>query len=221
MPRGTGGHCLSMTLDPAMTDKQILRRKMRALRSEVAARDPDAGERLAENFPMKLYQRYGPHVSAYLPISDEIDPMPLLRKLSVAGAKLSLPRIEADDRLTFRRWQLDEPLESGRFGLREPADTAEIVSPTLLLVPLLAYDDTGTRLGYGKGHYDRALQDLRTKGRVFACALAFQAQHVDAIPCEVHDQPMDWAVTEAGNTPLFMIRAMRKAHGGPESPDAA
>ncbi len=204
-----------------MKDKAALRTEMRTLRAEAAARDPDAGEALAGNFPIKLYARYGPVVSGYLPVRDEIDPRPLMQALAERGAELALPRIEADETLSFRRWSFGAPLEDGPFGLREPASDAERLNPTLLLVPLLAFDDSGMRLGYGKGHYDRALADLRASGRVFACALGFQAQKIEAVPSEAHDQPMDWAVTETGNTPLFMMRAMRQLRDAPDPTDAA
>ena len=214
---------LSVTSDDTrMTDKTTLRSEMRDLRAEAAARDPDAGETLAGKFPMKLYGRYGPVVSGYIAINDEIDAKPLMQMLAFKGAELCLPRVESDDTLSFRRWRPGDDLDEGKFGLLEPSDEAERLSPTLLLVPLLAFDATGARLGYGKGHYDKALADLRAGGRVFACGLGFQTQLVDAIPAESHDEPMDWALTEAGNTPLFMMRAMREGKANvPTPPDAA
>jgi 5-formyltetrahydrofolate cyclo-ligase len=73
-------------------------------------------------------------------------------------------------------------------------------------MPLLAFDLRGNRLGYGKGHYDRALKTLRSKGRIFACGLAYPSQQIDHVPHEAHDQPLDWAVTPIGSVPLFMLR---------------
>lgn len=206
-----------------MSDKTALRTHMRTLRAEAAARDPDAGERLAGVFPMKLLERYGPEVAGYMPIGAEIDPRPLMEKLEKAGAELSLPRVEADNSMSWRRWSSGEPLERGPFNLEQPGASAPAVTPTLILTPLLAFDDLGNRLGYGQGHYDRALARLRADGRAFACALAFQIQMVDALPCEPHDQPLDWAVTEAGSVPLFMMRNMRAiagADGGEPGPPA-
>lgn len=192
-----------------MSDKQALRIQMKELRAEAAARDPDAGETLAEIFPMKLLERYGPEVAGYMPIGAEIDPRPLMQRLEKSGAELSLPRVEADNSMTYRRWSSGEPLERGPFGLDQPGASAPEVTPTLILTPLLAFDDLGNRLGYGQGHYDRALTELRREGRAFACALAFHVQMIDAIPSEPHDQPLDWAITEAGSVPLFMMRNMR------------
>jgi 5-formyltetrahydrofolate cyclo-ligase len=189
--------------------KDQLRTQLQALRAELSARDPDAGETLADKFPMKLLDRYGPMVSAYSPIGSEIDPFPLIRRLkNEGGADICLPRVEEDGSMTFRAWAPGNPLEDRPFGLQEPpADTA-IVTPTLVLTPLLGFDRQGNRLGYGKGHYDRALTRLRQDGRVFVCGLAFFGQEVDAVPAETHDIPLDWVMTERGSLPLFMMRAM-------------
>lgn len=201
-----------------MTDKSALRQHMKTFREELSARDPDAGETLAEKFPMRLFERYGPVVSAYHPIGAEIDTLPLIARLRTAGARIALPRVE-DCEITFRAWDADAPLETGLFGVRQPAASAEVLRPTLVLMPLLAFDRMGNRLGYGGGYFDRALASLRGSGRAFACALAFQGQHIDRLPADDHDQPLDWAVTEAGNFPIFMMRNM--ANGAPNGDDAA
>ena len=163
---------------------------------------------------MKLFERYGPCVAGYLPIRDEIDPRPLMQRLEEAGAQLCLPRVNDDGvEMTYRAWRFGEPLEDRPFGLKEPLASAEVLRPTLILVPLLGFDNAGHRLGYGKGHYDRALASLRENGRAFACAVAFHGQMVETIPAEPHDQLLDWAMTEAGSVPLFMMRAMSSASG--------
>jgi len=197
-------------------EKAELRTQMKELRAELDARDPDAGETLADKFPMKLLERYGPMVSAYWPIGSEIDPFPLIRRLkNEGGADICLPRVEDDGPMSFRAWAPGNPLEDRPFGLQEPLADTPIVSPTLVLTPLLGFDRKGNRLGYGKGHYDRALADLRAKGRVFVCGLAFFGQEVDEVPAEPHDIPLDWVMTERGSIPLFMMRAM--AENGPDT----
>lgn len=187
-------------------DKTNLRHRMRTLRAEAAARDPDAAEKLAATFPMKLLERYGPVVSAYVPINEELDPMPLLDRLARAGAETCLPRMMPSGMISWRLWAPGEPLERRGFGLLEPPEDAPEALPTLVLTPLLAFDTQGNRLGYGRGHYDRALTVLRENGRAFACALAYPAQQIDRVPAGPHDQPLDWAVTPAGSVPLFMMR---------------
>ena len=197
-------------------DKSQLREAMKELRAELSARDPDAGETLADKFPMKLLERYGPMVSAYWPIGSEIDPLPLIRRLKNEGdADICLPRIEDDGTMTFRAWAPGNALEDRPFGLQEPPADTERVNPTLVLTPLLGFDRSGNRLGYGKGHYDRALEKLRAEGRVFVCGLASFGQEVERIPAEPHDIPLDWVMTERGSIPLFMMRAM--AENAPET----
>lgn len=188
--------------------KDDMRRVLRDIRAEAAARDPDAAERLADVFPMKLFDRYGPVVAGYVPIRDELSPLPLMDRLALAGAALCLPRLESSGEMSFRLWEPGEPLVEGPFGLSEPPETAPLAKPSLVLVPALGFDASGTRLGYGKGHYDRALAHLRSAGRAFACVIAYKAQMLDDLPCEPHDEPLDWAVTEQGSVPLFMMRAM-------------
>ncbi|MEL7110046.1 MAG: 5-formyltetrahydrofolate cyclo-ligase [Pseudomonadota bacterium] len=201
-----------------MIDKAALRTEMKALREELSARDPDAGETLADKFPMKLFERYGPTVAVYLPIGSEIDPKPLMSKLIAAGANLALPCVQDDGTMVYRAYKRGDMLEQRPFGLLEPNAEVPLVNPTLVITPLLAFDRNGNRLGYGKGHYDRALAKLRENGRVFVCGLAFFGQEVEAVPAESHDIPLDWVMTERGSIPLFMMRAM--ANDAPD-PDAA
>ncbi|MEL7481109.1 MAG: 5-formyltetrahydrofolate cyclo-ligase [Pseudomonadota bacterium] len=197
-----------MVPDLAQKSKHEMRQILREIRAEAAARDPDAAEKLADIFPMKLFDRYGPIVAGYVPIRDELSPLPLMDRLALAGAALCLPRVNADETMDFRLWEPGEPLEEGPFGLKEPPTTAPIAYPSLVLVPALGFDAAGTRLGYGSGHYDRALSALRGRGRAFACVVAYKAQMLEDLPVEAHDEPLDWAVTEQGSVPLFMMRAM-------------
>lgn len=197
------------------SDKTSLRHRMRTLRAEAAARDPDAADSLARIFPMKLLERFGPVVAGYVAINEEMDPLPLMQRLLKAGAETCLPRLESDGRMTWRQWAPGEPLERRPFGLSEPPAEAPELVPTLVLTPLLAFDALGNRLGYGKGHYDAALARLRTRGRAFACALAYPAQQIDRVPADAHDQPLDWAVTPTGSVPLFMMRNRSTLAGAP------
>lgn len=189
-------------------EKDILRAALKERREELAARDPDAGETLADKFPMKLFERYGPTVALYLPIGSEIDPKPLMGKLAAAGAKLALPCVQDDGSMVYRAYKRGDMLEQRPFGLLEPNPEVPEVDPTLVITPLLGFDRSGNRLGYGKGHYDRALTRLRDQGRVFVCGLAYFGQEVEEVPAEPHDVPLDWVMTERGSIPLFMMRAM-------------
>lgn len=189
--------------------KAILRGHMKEIRTEAAARDPDAAERLAARFPIKLYERYGPVVSGYIAKGDELDPAPLLSRLAGLGARIILPRVESDGAMTFRD-AMNVTLEKGPFGLTQPSAAAEIVRPNLVLAPLLGFDARGRRLGYGKGHYDRAISALRSTGRIFYLGLAYAQQQVDVIPVDRHDLLLDWVETPLNSVPLFLGRAVAR-----------
>jgi 5-formyltetrahydrofolate cyclo-ligase len=130
----------------------------------------------------------------YYPIRDELNPLPLLQALHDQGLLIGLPAIDAGPGLIFRRWDPGTPLKRGRLGVFEPAATAEVV-PAIVLVPLLAFDAKGNRLGYGAGYYDTTLRDLRRRGPVTAIGLGFDEQQFPEIPREPQDEPLDMILT--------------------------
>ena len=180
---------------------------MKEIRAEAAARDPDAADKLAKRFPTRLLERFGPVVAGYRAIGDELDPLPLLNRLQKDGATILLPRVEMDGAMSFRVYAGPENLVKGPFGLLQPASDADIARPGLVLAPMLAFDARGVRLGYGKGHYDRAIKELREDGPCFFAGLAYSQQQVDSIPSELHDIALDWAETPHNSVPLFLARA--------------
>jgi 5-formyltetrahydrofolate cyclo-ligase len=158
-----------------------------------------AGAAIARNFLENLPWKQHSIIAGYLPMRDEADVMPLLRALADAGANLALPVVPGRAaRLQFRFWQPGDPLQSGAFGTSHPPPSAEPADPDLLLVPMLAWDDNGHRLGYGGGYYDRTLAELRRRHPVLAVGIAFAEQFHPHLPYEEHDQRLDWLVTEQG-----------------------
>ncbi|MAI90627.1 5-formyltetrahydrofolate cyclo-ligase [Ponticaulis sp.] len=188
-------------------DKTALRKTARELRKSLHEQMPEASEQIAANFPEKLLSRFGPVVAGYIAIGSEIDPAPLLNRLSDMGADIALPRVESETEMTFRFSGAHAPLEQGPFGLTQPDIDAPKAHPTLVITPLLGFDAAGNRLGYGKGHYDRALERIRKQGRAFVCGIAYSGQQLPFIPAEPTDIPLDWVVTEKGSIPLFLSRA--------------
>lgn len=185
-------------------DKTVLRLAARERRDELAAAQPNAGATLALLFPTTLPLDVGSVVAGYVPFRGEIDPRPLLAALAARGALTALPVTPprgSDAPLSFRLWSEAEPLAPGSFGVHEPHGSAALVEPDLLLVPLLAFDRYGGRLGYGAGHYDRTLSRLRALKPVWAIGLAFAGQQIARVPSEAHDQPLDGVLTEAGYLP--------------------
>ncbi len=131
-------------------------------------------------------------VSAYWPMRSEADPRPILEALQERGLPLCLPAI-VDKHMIFRRWTPYEPIVPGGFGTLVPAPDQPEVRPTILLVPLAAFDRRGYRIGYGKGYYDRALSAL---GPTVSIGIGYAVQEIDAVPDEPHDRRLDWIVTE-------------------------
>ena len=139
----------------------------------------------------------GAVVAGYWPIGAELDCRPLLQGLDAAGWGCALPVIDdVSASLRFRRWRVGESLVAGRHGSQEPLAASPEVTPAAILVPMLAFDRAGHRLGQGGGYYDRTLERLRARGPVLAVGLAFAGQEQAAVPVESHDQPLDWVVTE-------------------------
>jgi len=135
-------------------------------------------------------------VSAYWPIRSEADPMPLLAVAVERGAVAALP-VTTPSGLVFRRWQHGDPLLPAGFGTLGPPPASPELTPDLMIMPLAAFDRRLHRIGYGKGHYDRAIDALAAKERrPRLLGLAFAAQEVDKVPDEPHDIPLDFIVTE-------------------------
>ena len=138
-------------------------------------------------------------VSAFFPYKSEIDTRPLLGKLAGEGWTTCLPIVLAlGEPLMFRRWMPGEPTVPGVWDIPRPSDDAPEVEPDVLLVPLMAFDKQGYRLGYGGGFYDRTLEKLRAKKPVVAIGVAYAAQETEAVPRDAHDQPLDYVMTERG-----------------------
>jgi 5-formyltetrahydrofolate cyclo-ligase len=172
------------------------RRKRGTLASDVGAAAAEAvADRLVREF------RLPPGiVSGYWPLADEFDPRPAMARLARLGHALALPRVQGWGRpLSFHAWQPGEPLLAGPFQVMEPSSDAPLVDPRILLVPLLAFDRAGRRLGYGAGYYDMVLRDLRARGPApYAIGVAFAAQEVAEVPTGPRDQLLDAMVTEQG-----------------------
>jgi 5-formyltetrahydrofolate cyclo-ligase len=174
--------------------KSALRRTALVRRASLV--HPAAGAALAETVLRFCPPPAGALVAGFWPMGDEIDIRPLLQALQAAGHPLALPVTLPRGRpLQFRRWRFGEPLMPGRFGTSVPSTEAPAVIPDALLVPLLAFDAAGRRLGYGGGYYDRTLAALPA---AWALGVAFAGQQVAKVPVGAHDVPLHGIATEAG-----------------------
>jgi len=179
--------------------KRRARTMAKAVRAEAAAEDPVAtGYALCERILPEIDFPGGCVVSAYWPIGSEIDPRPLMAHLHGQGHPIALPLTPArGNPLAFRAWRPEDTLVAADFGTRVPLASQPELTPRVLIVPLLAFDRTGYRLGYGGGYYDRTLARLRKSGDVLAVGVAYAAQEVAEVPRGGGDRPVDWIVTEA------------------------
>ncbi len=187
---------MSITSEIA-AEKADLRREAAAWRDGLPAEERrGAAEAIAARaFPLPVAP--GAVVSGFMPFKSEINPLPLLQKLEGAGALLALPRIVGRGHpLSMRAWEFGAPLERGQWGIREPRADAPEVDPDILIVPLLAFDRAGYRLGFGAGYYDMTLTALRARKTIAAVGIAFAAQEVPAVPRTERDARLDLVLTE-------------------------
>jgi 5-formyltetrahydrofolate cyclo-ligase len=164
-----------------------------ALPSDVRAA---AAQAIAER-PFPIVVPGGAIVSGFMPLKSEINPLPLLRKLADAGAQLALPVVAGQGRpLTMRAYAFGDTLAPGVWGIREPKPEAAEVFPDILIVPLLAFDRRGHRLGYGAGYYDMTITALRARKPVTAVGIAFAQQEIAEVPTTPRDARLDLVLTE-------------------------
>jgi 5-formyltetrahydrofolate cyclo-ligase len=181
----------------ASLTKEELRRDAIALRGALPAETRQAAAEAiaARHFPLALAP--GAIVSGYMPLKSEINPLPLMQNLAAHGARLALPLVVGRGTpLVMRQWAWGEPLASGVMGIREPMPDAPEAEPDIVLVPLLAFDRAGHRIGYGGGYYDLTIAGLRAKRPVIAVGLAFAAQEIAAVPATPRDARLDLVLTE-------------------------
>ena len=183
-----------MTHTPTMTsaDKSALRKAARQKRKALA--HPDIAAALAAHAPA-LQMQAGAIVGGYHALPEEADPALLLKALVESGCHIAFPRMAGKDMpLDFHVVPDGEVLQPGAFGVHEPLAHWPSAMPHLLLVPLLAFDTSGHRLGYGGGFYDRTLKAFRIR----AIGVAYAGQQTESLPAEAHDMALDCVLTELG-----------------------
>ena len=181
----------------ARTSKEQLRNEAIARRDTLSLEERQgAGEAIAaRGLPIPMPP--GAIVSGFMPMRSEISPLPLLRKLEAARAKLALPVVAGRGKpLIMRAWAFGDALETGVWNIPQPRASAPVVDPDILIVPLLAFDRGGHRIGYGAGYYDMTIHALRAKKKVVAIGVAFAAQEIPRVPVTERDERLDFIMTE-------------------------
>ncbi|RIA55452.1 5-formyltetrahydrofolate cyclo-ligase [Dichotomicrobium thermohalophilum] len=180
-------------------DKEALRRESLARRAAIPEKAREQAATAVAEGALSFLELPGPAViSGYYPFGDELDCLPLLRRLIDDGHSIGLPVTRKGQPLIFRAWTPETQMVRGALGIPTPPEEAPELTPVVLLVPLAAFDERGYRIGYGGGFYDRTLAKLRAAGPVTAVGVAFAEQRVDRVPNEPHDQPLDWMLMPEG-----------------------
>jgi len=186
-----------------VASKDEIRDEKRRLRRKVAKhKGPAAWQEAAKRLPLFPPARGGLQLlrrrvfGSYSPTNWEMSPFFLNAKLRMLRWRQSLPfALDRESPLLFREWS-DEPMSEDAFSMLGPPEEAPVVEPDLLIVPLVAFDRRGGRIGQGGGTYDRTITNLRSRKRVFVIGLAYACQEAEEIPLEPHDQRLDAIVTE-------------------------
>jgi 5-formyltetrahydrofolate cyclo-ligase len=183
---------------PSIDDlKKTIRRDAVARRDGLPAVDRAKAAEIIAARPFPIAIKPGMVVSGFSSLKSEINPVPLMRKLADQGAQLALPVVAGKGRpLIMRAWSFGEPLDSGVWGIREPKAAAPEVAPDILIVPLLAFDRRGNRVGYGAGYYDMTIARLRAMKPTVAIGIAYAAQEIAEVPVTPRDARLDLVLTE-------------------------
>jgi 5-formyltetrahydrofolate cyclo-ligase len=187
-----------------MTDVADAKRGLRVQAAEARRlahdrdRDGHAGIAVRDHFMAAVKLPPGSIVGGYWPMGTELDVRPLMIALHERGHVCALPVAQRRQPLTFHIWQPHDKLVAGVFGILMPDHHTPTVVPDVLLVPLLAFDAAGMRIGYGGGYIDRTIPEIRRRKDLLTVGIAYAAQQVAKVPADPFDQRLDWVVTEAG-----------------------
>ncbi|WP_421589869.1 5-formyltetrahydrofolate cyclo-ligase [Shinella sp. M27] len=181
-------------------EKAAIRNERLALRDAMTPQARIEGSlAMVEHAGDRLEFDPGTVISGFWPIRSEADIRPLMAHLRTRGARLCLPVVLDRETIIFRELVVGAPVVKTGFGTTGPGDEAAVLEPDILLVPLSAFDRAGHRIGYGAGHYDRAIDRLKAKGRTpKLIGIAFDCQEVASVPAEPHDVALDAILTESG-----------------------
>ena len=196
-------------MNEAVTSKPALRATVLARRDALPPDERAAASLAIAARAAPILGTFRPRrLAGYLPLRRECDPRPILARARADGAEIALPAMVAGPALVFRRYTPGEALVAGGFGTLTPPPEAPSVDPDFIIVPVVGFDRRGTRLGYGKGHYDRTITAIRARGgRPPLLGVAFSVQEIDIIPFEPHDVHLDWIVTETEALDLRDLRS--------------
>lgn len=180
-----------------MLKKSDIREQARRHRAAII---PQSGhyDRVVASFFETIAPAEGNIIAGYYPKGNEFDGLDILVEATKRGYRTCLPVIEGDQPLRFALWSVGDTLSESAFGIVQPeiSESTEFVDPDYILMPALAFDKRGYRIGYGKGHYDRTLAALKERKTITAIVIGYAEQlSLFQLPNEDHDIPADWVLT--------------------------
>ncbi len=176
-------------------EKKAIRERALKFRNSIE-KHPDHAGNAARIFFDSVKPSPSQKVALYFPLPDELDTMNIVDGLWEMGSTCLLPIIPGDGlRMQFARWEKGTKLVNGKYDIPTPQDP-EFLRPDIVVVPVVAFDQKGNRMGHGKGYYDATIRSLRETGDILTVGLAFAEQAVlFGLPTEAHDQKLDMMVT--------------------------
>ena len=183
------------------TEKRKLREQMMRQRAHIPhAAMITASHAVGRHFADHPVLAFAPSFAAYMAMRGELDVQPVFTIMERFNKQTSLPCITEEKTLIFREWKRHDPLlRHPTLGMEEPLAHAPMTLPAIILVPLLAFDSDGYRLGYGGGYYDRTMERLRQRDTPpLFIGVGYSIQEIDQVPTGEHDAPLDGVLTELG-----------------------
>ena len=136
----------------------------------------------------------GKTIGGYYPYNYEVDPIEILEKFEKKNYRLSLPKIKKNSQMDFFNWSPKDPLIINKYGIAEPI-TNKVIYPDILLVPLVAFDKSFNRIGYGGGFYDRYIKRIKKNKKILTIGLAYSFQKIKKVPVNNYDIKLDFVIT--------------------------
>ena len=146
---------------------------------------------------LKKHKEYGKIIGGYYPYNYEVNPIEILEKFKKQKYQISLPKIKKNFQMDFFLWSINDPLSINKYGIPEPISNKKVY-PSILLVPLVAFDRDLNRIGYGGGFYDRYIGKIKKSKKIITIGLAYSFQKVTKVPVNKYDFKLDYIVTNKG-----------------------
>ena len=180
-------------------DKSFLRKKSLLLRKKKYLTTKKFNYNLIFELIKKHFHSKRITIGGYYPSNYEVNILKFLEEASQKKFKITLPIIKSSNKMSFKSWVFKEPLYVNKFGILEPKNSKKKIIPDLIMVPLVAFDNSLNRIGYGKGYYDRSLKKInKIKKNAISLGIAYSFQKCQKIPTNKHDFKLDYIFTEKG-----------------------